>query len=79
MTNQQQHGVEIVYRKKKEYLMIKHMYLTILTIKQLQHENLAQTIKTITKYTKCPLYICSDGVLSGKDEQMKINKLTIMY
>ena len=59
--------------------MIKHMYLTILTIKQLQHENLAQTIKTITKYTKCPLYICSDGVLSGKDEQMKINTLTIMY
>ena len=54
MTNQQQHGVEIVYRKKKEYLMIKHMYLTILTIKQLQHENLAQSIKTITKFTKCP-------------------------
>ena len=25
------------------------------------------------------IYICSDGVLSGKDEQMKINKLTIMY
>ena len=57
MTNQQQHGVEIVYRKKKEYLMIKHMYLTILTIKQLQHENLVQSIKTITKFTKCPLYI----------------------
>ena len=51
MTNQQQHGVEIVYqKKKKEYLTIKHMYLTILTIKQLQHENLA-------KFTKYPLYI----------------------
>ena len=56
MTNQQQHGVEIVYQKK-EYLTIKHMYLTILTIKQLQHENLVQSIKTITKFTKCPLYI----------------------
>ena len=44
-------------KKKMEYLMIKHMYLTILTIKQLQHENLAQSIKTITKFTKCPLYI----------------------
>ena len=54
MTNQQQYGVEIVYQKKKEYLTIKHMYLTILTIKQLQHENLAQSIKTITKFTKCP-------------------------
>ena len=44
MTNQQQHGVEIVYQKKGEYLMIKHMYLIILTIKQLQHENLVQSI-----------------------------------
>ena len=44
-------------KKKMEYLMIKHMYLTILTIKQLQHENLVQSIKTITKFTKCPLYI----------------------
>ena len=33
------------------------MYLTILTIKQVQHENLVQSIKTITKFTKCPLYI----------------------
>ena len=55
--------------KKKEYLTIKHMYLTILTIKQVQHENLVQSIKTIAKFTKCPLYkyiyiyICSDGVL----------------
>ena len=57
MTNQQQHVVEIVYKKKREYLMIKHMYLTILTIKQVQHENLVQSIKTITKFTKCPLYI----------------------
>ena len=58
MTNQQQHGVEIVYqKKKKEYLTIKYMYLTILTIKQLQHENLAQSIKTTTKFTKYPLYI----------------------
>ena len=42
--------------------MIKHMYLTILTIKQLQHENVVQSIKTINKFTKCPLYIyiCSD-------------------
>ena len=45
MTNQQQHGVEIVYqKKKKEYLAIKHMYLLIPTIKQLQHENLVQRI-----------------------------------
>ena len=52
-------------KKKKEYLTIKHMYLTILTIKQLQHENLVKSIKTITKFTKCPLYmyICSDGVM----------------
>ena len=65
MTNQQQHGVEIVYQKKKEYLMIKHMYLTILTTKQLQHENLDQSIKTITKFTKCHLYIYiyNDGVM----------------
>ena len=46
-----------LFTKKKEYLMIKHMYLTILTIKQVQHENLVQSIKTITKFTKCPLYI----------------------
>ena len=58
MTNQQQHGVEIVYpKKKREYLTIKHMYLTILTIKPLQHKNLVQSIKKITKFTKCPLYI----------------------
>ena len=44
MTNQQQLGVEIVYQKKREYLTIKHMYLIILTIKQLQHENLVQSI-----------------------------------
>ena len=44
MTNQQQHSVEIVYQKKEEYLTIKHMYLIILTIKQLQHENLVQSI-----------------------------------
>ena len=44
-------------KKKMEYLTIKHRYLTILTIKQLQHENLVQSIKTITKFTKCPLYI----------------------
>ena len=41
------------------------MYLTILTIKQLQHENLDQSIKTITKFTKCHLYIYiyNDGVM----------------
>jgi len=45
MTNQQQLGVEIAHqKKKKEYLRIKHMYLLILTIKQLQHENLVQRI-----------------------------------
>ena len=44
MTNQQQLGVEIAHQKKKEYLRIKHMYLLILTIKQLQHENLVQSI-----------------------------------
>ena len=33
------------------------MYLTILTIKQLQHENLDQSSKTITKFTKWHLYI----------------------
>ena len=46
-----------LFTKTKEYLTIKHMYLTILTIKQVQHENLVQSIKTITKFTKCPLYI----------------------
>ena len=38
---------------RKKVTWIQLMYLT----KQLQHENLVQSIKTITKFTKCLLYI----------------------
>ena len=61
MTNQQQHGVEIVYQKKGEYLMIKHNN---------SNHKATTTWESGSKYLndnyiyKMPfIYIYSDGVM----------------